>query len=86
MKTTCLWYIRWQQIGNYVGKENIKKFRTVISIITMVIAGIVGFFIGATMNEAMSGSILFSLIDGIACIVYTIDNCGDFIRNNYIDD
>ena len=52
----------------------------------MVIAGIVGFFIGATMNEAMSGSILFSLIDGIACIVYTIDNCGDFIRNNYIDD
>lgn len=51
-----------------------KKFRTVISIITMVISGIVGFFVGAAMNEAMSGAILFSMIAGIACIVYTIDN------------
>lgn len=50
------------------------KFRTVISIITMVIAGIVGFFIGAAMNEAMGGAVLFSMIAGIACIVYTIDN------------
>ena len=51
-----------------------KKFRTVISVITMVIAGIAGFFVGATVNEAMCGAILFSMIDGIACIVYTIDN------------
>ncbi len=50
------------------------KFRTVISIITMVIAGIVGFFIGAAMNEAMGGAVLFSMIAGTACIVYTIDN------------
>ncbi|MBC8545912.1 hypothetical protein H8711_03025 [Clostridiaceae bacterium NSJ-31] len=51
-----------------------KKFRTVVSIITMVIAGVIGFFIGATMNEAMSGAILFSMIAGIACVVFTIDN------------
>ncbi|WP_343256429.1 hypothetical protein [Ligaoa zhengdingensis] len=51
-----------------------KKFRTVVSIITMVIAGVIGFFIGATMNEAMSGAILFSMIAGIACLVFTIDN------------
>ena len=50
------------------------KFRTVISIITMVIAGIVGFFIGTAMNEAMGGAVLFSMIAGIACIVYTTDN------------
>ena len=51
-----------------------KKFRTVISLIIMVIAGIVGFFIGASINEAMCGAILFSMIAGIACIIYTIDN------------
>ena len=50
------------------------KFRTAISIIIMVIAGVGGFFIGATMDEALSGAILFSMIAGIACIVYTIDN------------
>lgn len=50
------------------------KFRTAISIIIMVIAGVVGFFIGATLDEALSGAILFSMIAGIACIVYTIDN------------
>lgn len=53
-----------------------KKFRTVISLIAMAIAGIVGFFIGATVNEAMGGAILFSMITGIACIVYSIDNQG----------
>lgn len=50
------------------------KFRTAISIIIMVIAGVVGFFIGATLDEALSGAILFSMIAGIACIVYIIDN------------
>ena len=50
------------------------KFRTAISIIIMVIAGVGGFFIGATMDAALSGAILFSMIAGIACIVYTIDN------------
>ena len=30
-----------------------KKFKTVLAVIIMVIAGIVGFFIGATLDEAM---------------------------------
>ncbi len=51
-----------------------KKFRTVASVIIMVIAGIVGFFIGAFLTEPMAGTILFSMIAGIACIVYAIDN------------
>ena len=54
--------------------KDVKKFRTVISVIIMVIAGIVGFFIGAGINEAMCGAILFSMISGVACIVYAIDN------------
>ncbi len=51
-----------------------KKFKTVLAVIIMGIAGIVGFFIGATLDEAMGGAILFSMITGIACIIYTIDN------------
>lgn len=62
------------QIGIYGGKLFMKKFRTVASVIIMVIAGIVGFFIGAFLNEPMAGTILFSMIAGIACIVYAIDN------------
>ena len=51
-----------------------KKFRTVASVTTMVIAGIIGFFIGAILNHALCGAILFSMIAGIACVIYTIDN------------
>lgn len=46
-----------------------KKFRTVVSLIIMCIAGIVGFFIGS-----MGGAILFAMIAGIACVIYAIDN------------
>ena len=51
-----------------------EKFRTVVSVVIMMIAGIIGLFVGAAMNEALNGAILFSLISGIACIIYTIDN------------
>ncbi len=51
-----------------------KKFRTAVSVIIMVIAGIVGFFVGASVNEAMTGAVLFSMISGVSCIIYTIDN------------
>ena len=54
-----------------------RKFRTVISLIVMVIAAFVGFFVGASINETMLGAILFSMISGIACIVYSIDNKED---------
>ena len=51
-----------------------KKYRTVACVIIMPIAAIAGFFIGATLDETMGGSILFSMIAGIACIVYSIEN------------
>ena len=50
------------------------KFRTVVSLIVMVIAGVAGFFIGSALESAFGGAILFSLIAGIACVVYTVDN------------
>lgn len=51
-----------------------RKFRTVASLIIMIIAGIVGFFAGAFFNEAIGGATLFSMVAGIACIIYAIDN------------
>jgi len=53
---------------------NMKKFRTVMSIIVMILAGIIGLFVGAFINEGIGCAILFSMIAGIACIVYTLDN------------
>lgn len=50
------------------------KFRTVVSVIVMVIAAIVGFFIGASQSDALGGAILFALIAGFACVIYTLDN------------
>lgn len=56
-------------------KRQMKTSRTKASIIIMIIAGIIGYFLGAVLgDEAMSGAILASLIAGIACIIYTIDN------------
>ena len=50
-----------------------KKFRTIVSVIMMCLAGIVGLFFGGILDEAMGGAILFSMIAGIACIVYAIE-------------
>lgn len=50
------------------------KFRTVVSLVIMAIAGIAGFFAGAFLDAGLDGAVLFSLIAGIACIIYTIDN------------
>ena len=51
-----------------------KKFRTIVSVIVMCLAGIVGLFFGGVLDEAMGGAILFSMIAGIACVVYAIEN------------
>lgn len=51
-----------------------KKFRTVSSVLIMAVAGLAGFFIGASIDQPFGSAILFSMIAGIACIVYTIDN------------
>ena len=46
-----------------------KKCIIIVSVIAMIIAEI-----GATMNNAIGGAILFSMIAGIVCIIYAIDN------------
>lgn len=50
------------------------KFRTVVSVVIMVLAAIVGLYVGMAVNEGLNGAVLFSMITGFACTVYAIDN------------
>ena len=40
----------------------------------IALAGSAGFFVGASVNDSMGGAILFSMIAGIVCVIYTLDN------------
>ncbi len=53
-----------------------KKFRTVSSVIIMVIAAVIGLFAGSALSDGspLTGAVLFSMIAGIACIIYCLDN------------
>ncbi len=51
-----------------------KKERTIVSVIIMILVGIIGFFIGSALDNSFGGAILFSMISGIGCIIYTLDN------------
>lgn len=51
-----------------------KNFRTIVSLIAMVLYGMLGFLIGTVLGNAFGGAILFTMTAGIACVVYTIDN------------
>ena len=50
------------------------KFRTVVSVVIMFLAAIVGLYVGLAIKEGLNGAILFSMIAGFACTVYAIDN------------
>lgn len=47
---------------------------TIVSLIIMIISSIVGMFFGGMFNDTISGMILFALISGIACIIYSLEN------------
>ena len=51
-----------------------KKFRTIVSVIIMFFTGVVGFFVGSSLGSAFGGAIFCSMIAGIACVIYNIDN------------
>ena len=55
-------------------RSEAKKFRTVASLIVMALSGVAGFFKGAALGNAWGGAICFSMIAGIACVVYAVDN------------
>ena len=55
------------------GGAGMRLFRMIVSIFVMN-AGLIGFFVGIRIDEAMGGAVLFSVIAGIACVIYTIEN------------
>lgn len=50
------------------------RFRTLVSVIAMVLTGISGYYFGATLGESMGFAVLFSIITGFACVIYVLDN------------
>ena len=57
-----------------IAKGGSYMFKTVVSVIIMVVASIAGMFLGALFNNATGGMILLALISGIACIIHSLDN------------
>ena len=51
-----------------------KKVRTIVSVIIMILCGCVGLYFGGAFNNTIGGCILGVLISGIACIIYVLDN------------
>ena len=48
--------------------------RMIISIVIIIVAAVIGFAMGADMNEAMGGATLFATIAGFACTIQAIEN------------
>ncbi len=48
--------------------------KTIISIVIMIIAAIVGFYLGTTIMPSETTAILFAMIAGFACTIYAIDS------------
>ena len=51
-----------------------KKFRTAGAVIIMALAAVIGIFAGAALGDTLGGAILLTLIAGMGCVVYAIDN------------
>ena len=47
--------------------------RTIISTVIIIVAAIIGAFLGMGMNEPLSGAILFAVIAGFACTINAIE-------------
>ena len=52
------------------------RFRTVISVIIMLLAAFAGLFLGAALGNAVGGMVLCAMIAGFACVIYALDNQG----------
>lgn len=48
--------------------------RTMISSVIIVIVAVIGFFMGAGMNQATGGATLFATITGFACTIQAIES------------
>jgi len=51
------------------------KFRTVVSVVLMVLAALAVFYANVSLSgSGFGGAILFAMIVGFACVIYVLDN------------
>ena len=67
------WYNRLKEVR---GEDFVVNMKTIGSAVVIILAIIVGLFLGAAMNDGLSGSILLAVIAGFVCVIYTIENSG----------
>ena len=67
------WYNRLKEVR---GEDFVVNMKTIGSAVVIILAAIVGLFLGAAMNDGLSGSILLAVIAGFVCVIYTIENSG----------
>lgn len=60
-------------INNFKFVED-SSMRTIISSVIVIIAAVIGFFMGSGMNQAMGGATLFATIAGFACTIQAIES------------
>lgn len=48
--------------------------RTIVSLVIIIIASVIGFAMGAGLNEAMGGATLFAAIAGFGCTIQAIES------------
>ncbi len=60
-----------------IGKIPKISMNVILSIIIMVVMAFIGFLVGAFLNDAIGGAVLFAMISGIACIIQAINQKAD---------
>ena len=48
--------------------------RTIISVVIIIAAAVIGFFMGTGMNESMGGATLFAVIAGFVSTIQAIES------------
>ena len=56
------------------GGAGMRLFRMIVSVFVMLIAGLIGFFVGIRIAAAMGGAVIFSFLAGIACVISAVEN------------
>ena len=67
------WYNRLKEVR---GGDFVVSMKTIGSDVVIILAAIVGLFLGAAMNDRLSSSILLTVIAGFICVIYTIESSG----------
>ena len=52
-------------------------YRTIVSVVIMLISAFVGIFVGSAMNGAEITGLIFAVIAGFACTIHAIESKKD---------